>query len=76
VRHIDNVLQEHKTLFKAHGIIDKQLRDYRNIRGVTFNKISKARPKRGTEVAMIGRGSALPKELHAARKQSERESGM
>jgi TRIAD3 protein (E3 ubiquitin-protein ligase RNF216) len=75
VKHLAKVLLEYQTLFKAYGIIDKQLRDYRTIRGATFSKIGKARTSRGTEVALIGRGSALPKELHAAKKKSERESG-
>ena len=75
VRHIETVLAKHKTLFQAYGIIAEQLSNYQVARGRAFDKIVKARRHRGIEAALIGRGSAIPKELHAAKKKCERESG-
>lgn len=74
VRHLENVLREHKTLFKAYGIVEEQLRDYRNVAN-SFTKIRKARPKRGTLFVMVERGSSLVKELRAAKKKSENDDG-
>ena len=74
VRHITIVLQEKKTLYKAYGVIEKQVRDYGLIAG-PFSKTTKTRNKRGTEFMLIEKGSQLPKELHAAKKKIEFEAG-
>ena len=74
VRHLENVLREHKTLFKAYGIVEEQLRNYRSVAN-TFTKIRKARPKRGTLFVMVERGGSLAKELRAAKKKSENDDG-
>ncbi|EMD61715.1 hypothetical protein COCSADRAFT_39416 [Bipolaris sorokiniana ND90Pr] len=73
VRHITIVLQEKKTLYKAYGVIEKQVRDYGLIAG-PFSKTTKTRNKRGTEFMLIEKGSQLPKELHAAKKKIEFEA--
>jgi TRIAD3 protein (E3 ubiquitin-protein ligase RNF216) len=76
VRHIDNVLREQKTFYKAYGVIDEQLHNYKKTgRRTVFVKIGKPRLKRATEVRLIGCGSAIPKELHAAKKKSEKDFG-
>ena len=74
VRHITNVLKQHKTLFKAYGILEEHLRNYEGI-ATPFSKIAKSRTKRGIELILIERGSQLPKELHAAKKKSETQAG-
>ncbi len=68
------MLHEHKTLFKAYGILEEQVRNYRKITR-PFSKIGKSRPKRGIELIMIERGSQLPKELHAAKRKQETDTG-
>ncbi|KAL6155735.1 hypothetical protein ACJQWK_05555 [Exserohilum turcicum] len=73
VRHISNVLQEQKTLYKAYGVIEKQVRDYGRV-ARSYTKISKSRNKRGVEAQLIARGSQLPKELDAAKKKVESEA--
>ena len=74
VRHITNLLQEHKTLFKTYGILEGQIRNYQRV-ATPFSKISKSRPKRGIELILIERGSQLPKELHAAKRKIELDTG-
>ncbi|KAJ4354493.1 uncharacterized protein N0V89_006230 [Didymosphaeria variabile] len=69
VRHIQHVIKEHKTFYRAYGVIEEQLRDYS--RNTPFTKVIKARVRRGTEVKLIGRGSQMPKELQAAKKKCE-----
>ena len=73
VRHITNVLKIQKTLYKAYGVIEQQVRNYGQI-ARTYSKINKSRIKRGIEVQLIEQGSQIPKELHAARKKSEAEA--
>ncbi|KAL1599555.1 hypothetical protein SLS60_007358 [Paraconiothyrium brasiliense] len=69
VRHIQHVIKEHRTFYKAYGVIEEQLREYS--RDTPFTKVIKARIRRGTEVKLIGRGSQIPKELQAAKKKCE-----
>jgi TRIAD3 protein (E3 ubiquitin-protein ligase RNF216) len=69
VRHIERVIKEQKTFYKAYGIIEEELRHYS--RNTPFTKVVKARPKRGAEDILIGRGSQIPKELQAAKKKCE-----
>ncbi|KAF1835479.1 hypothetical protein BDW02DRAFT_495738 [Decorospora gaudefroyi] len=73
VRHITNVLKDQKTLYKAYGVLEKQLRDYERI-AKKFTKIRSSRNKRGIELQLIERGSQLPKELHAAKNKRELEA--
>ena len=74
VRHIKNLLQERKTLFKTYGVLEEQLRNYQLV-STPFSKIGRFRPKRGIELILIESGSQLPKELHAAKKKTEMEIG-
>lgn len=74
VRHITTVLKQQKTLYKAYGVIEQQVRNYGQI-ARTYSKINKSRIKRGIELQLIERGSQIPKELHAAKKKSEVEAG-
>jgi TRIAD3 protein (E3 ubiquitin-protein ligase RNF216) len=74
VRHIKAVLKAHKTLYKAFGVLDEQVRNYGRI-AKTYSKIGNARYKRGIELQLIEQGSQLPKELHAAKKKVEKEAG-
>ena len=69
-----DVLSQQKTLFKSFGVIEQQWRNYQHIQ-VPFSSIAKARINRGTEFTLIGAGSQLPKELHAARMKSEKDAG-
>ncbi|KAH7385628.1 hypothetical protein BKA66DRAFT_416205 [Pyrenochaeta sp. MPI-SDFR-AT-0127] len=73
VRHITNTLKEQKTLYKAYGKLEEQVRNYQRV-ATTFSKIGKSRPKRGIELILIERGSQLPKEMHAAKKRKEIEA--
>ncbi|KNG51460.1 ring finger domain-containing protein [Stemphylium lycopersici] len=73
VRHLTNVLKDQKTLYKAYGFIEKQVREYELV-ARTFTKIGKSRNKRGIEHQLIEKGSQLPKELHAAKKKNEVEA--
>jgi TRIAD3 protein (E3 ubiquitin-protein ligase RNF216) len=76
VRYIEDILQEQKTLFKAFGIVDKQLYDnHRAGNDTTSFKIRTARVERNVEAALIARGSKIPKELHAAKKKRDKDSG-
>lgn len=75
VRHLENVMGEHKTLGKAYSVIEEQLRNYQTTARHTFRKISKGRNKRGAEPILVERGSSLPKELRAAKQKSERDAG-
>jgi len=74
VRHLTNVLGEQKTLFNAYGVLEKQTRDYGRVAN-SFRRNGKSRIKRGVELRLIEQGSQLPKELHAAKKKVERETG-
>jgi hypothetical protein len=74
VRHITRVLKEQKTLYKAYGVIERQVRDYAHV-AKTFSLINKSRNKRGIQLQLIEQGSQIPKELHAAKKKSEVEAG-
>jgi TRIAD3 protein (E3 ubiquitin-protein ligase RNF216) len=74
VRHIKAVLRAHKTLYKAFGVLEEQVRNYGRITK-TYSKIGNARNKRGIELQLIEQGSQLPKELHAAKKKVEKEAG-
>ncbi|KAH7095873.1 hypothetical protein FB567DRAFT_431044 [Paraphoma chrysanthemicola] len=68
VRHITNILKEHKTLFKSYLVLEEQVRNYGRIANTNlFSRIGKARIKRGIEFILIERGSQIPKELHAAK---------
>ncbi|OAG12700.1 uncharacterized protein CC84DRAFT_1171377 [Paraphaeosphaeria sporulosa] len=73
VRHINLVIKQQKTLYKAYGVIDQQLREYdqydRNKE--PFRKVHSARTKRNIEASLIQRGSQVPKELQAAKKKSD-----
>lgn len=69
VRHIERVLKEQKTLFKAYNVIEQQLNDESHPR--VFTKIGKARITRGVEIRFIESGSQIPKELQAAKKKCE-----
>ncbi|KAI4946320.1 hypothetical protein J4E86_009025 [Alternaria arbusti] len=73
VRHITTVLKQQKTLYKAYGVIEQQVRNYGQI-ARTYSKINKSRIKRGIELQLIEQGSQIPKELHAAKKKSEAEA--
>ncbi|KAL1791976.1 hypothetical protein ACET3X_009727 [Alternaria dauci] len=73
VRHIMRVLKEEKTLYKAYGVIDQQVRDYAHV-AKTFSLINKSRNKRGVQLQLIEQGSQIPKELHAAKKKREVEA--
>jgi hypothetical protein len=73
VRHITNVIKQQKTLYKAHGVIEKQVRDHGQV-AKTFSRINKSRIKRGIELQLIEKGSQIPKELHAAKKKSQVEA--
>ncbi|USP74472.1 E3 ubiquitin-protein ligase RNF216 [Curvularia clavata] len=73
VRYITTTIQQHKTIYKAYGTLEKQLRDYELI-ARSFTKITKSRNKRGIELQLIEKGSQLPKELHAAKKKIEIEA--
>lgn len=70
VRHINLVIKEQRTFYKAYRVIEEQLRDYSPHNG-PFRKVHTARPKRGVEASLIRRGSQIPKELQAAKKKSE-----
>jgi TRIAD3 protein (E3 ubiquitin-protein ligase RNF216) len=74
IRHIANVLKQHKTLFKAYIVLEEQVRNYRRISNKLFATIGKARIKKGVELTLIERGSQVPKELHAAKKKIENET--
>lgn len=74
MRHITTVLKQQKTLYKAYGVIEQQVRNYGQI-ARTYSKINKSRIKRGIELQLIEQGSQIPKELHAAKKKSEAEAG-
>jgi TRIAD3 protein (E3 ubiquitin-protein ligase RNF216) len=71
VRHITNILNQHKTLFKAYIVLNDQVRNYGHITNNLFSRIGKARPKRGVELLLIEEGSQIPKELHAVKKKLE-----
>ena len=73
MRHLTNVLEQQKTLFKAYGVLEKQVRDYGRVAN-SFQRNCKTRVKRGVELQLIEQGSQLPKELHAAKKKSELET--
>ncbi|EDU40328.1 ubiquitin conjugating enzyme 7 interacting protein 1 [Pyrenophora tritici-repentis Pt-1C-BFP] len=73
VRHLTNILGEQKTLFKAYGVLEKQVRNYGRVAN-SFRKNGKSRNKRGVELELINQGSQLPKELHAAKKKVELET--
>jgi TRIAD3 protein (E3 ubiquitin-protein ligase RNF216) len=73
VRHIANVLKEHKTLFRAYIVLDNQVQNYGRITNKSFAKIGKARLNRGIELILIERGSQIPKELQAVKKKLERD---
>ncbi|KAH4039632.1 hypothetical protein HBI56_133970 [Parastagonospora nodorum] len=75
VRHVVNVVKEHKTLFKSYIVLEEQTRNYETISRNRFSRIGKARNKRGTENLLIEQGSQLPKELHAVKKKIEVEMG-
>jgi TRIAD3 protein (E3 ubiquitin-protein ligase RNF216) len=74
VRHITNILRQHKTLFKAYITLEQQVRNYKHITRA-FVKPARPRNKRGIELVLIERGSQLPKELRAAKKKIENEAG-
>ncbi|KAL6706833.1 hypothetical protein ACN47E_005169 [Coniothyrium glycines] len=74
VRHLKNVLKEEKTLYKAFRILEAQLYNYRKV-ATPFAKIAKARNTCGTELQLIGQGSQLPKELHAAKMSIAKAAG-
>ncbi|KAF1943204.1 hypothetical protein EJ02DRAFT_443455 [Clathrospora elynae] len=71
-RHITNLLKQQNTLYKAFGVLEHQVRNYRNAR--VYTRLGRPRNKRGIEFQLIEEGSQLPKELHAARKKSEAEA--
>lgn len=73
MRHITTVLKQQKTLYKAYGVIEQQVRNYGQI-ARTYSKINKSRIRRGIELQLIEQGSQIPKELHAAKKKSEAEA--
>ncbi|CAN9157721.1 unnamed protein product [Alternaria sp. RS040] len=73
VRHITRVLKEEKTLYKAYGVLEQQVRDYAHV-AKTFSLINKPRNKRGVQLQLIEQGSQIPKELHAAIKKREVEA--
>ncbi|KAF1840803.1 uncharacterized protein K460DRAFT_294389 [Cucurbitaria berberidis CBS 394.84] len=73
IRHITNVLALNKTLFKAYGVLEEQVRNYRRVAS-PFTITGKSRIKRDFEHKLIERGSQLPKELNAARKKIEIEA--
>ncbi|CAN9187989.1 unnamed protein product [Alternaria alternata] len=73
VRHITRVLKEEKTLYKAYGVLEQQVRDYAHV-AKTFSLINKSRNKRGVQLQLIEQGSQIPKELHAAKKKREVEA--
>ncbi|KAL7772070.1 hypothetical protein CFE70_002023 [Pyrenophora teres f. teres 0-1] len=73
VRHLTNVLADQKTLFKAYGVLEKQVRNYGRVAN-SFRRNGKSRNKRGVELELIDQGSQLPKELHAAKKKVELET--
>lgn len=74
VKYITSIVQQQKTIYKAYGVLEKQVRDYGLI-APSFHKIVKSRSKRGIELQLIAKGSQLPKELHAAKKKVEIEAG-
>jgi TRIAD3 protein (E3 ubiquitin-protein ligase RNF216) len=65
---------EHKTLFKAYGVLEDQLRIYDRVSS-PFSKLKRSRNKRGIEWRLIASASPLPKELKAAKKKSEMIAG-
>ncbi|KAL5400741.1 hypothetical protein PMIN03_012126 [Paraphaeosphaeria minitans] len=73
VRHINLVIKEQKTLYKAYSVIEKQLREYNQYdrSKEPFRKVHTARTKRNIEASQIQRGSQVPKELQAAKMKSE-----
>ncbi|RMZ69017.1 ring finger [Pyrenophora seminiperda CCB06] len=73
VRHLKIVLGEQNTLFKAYGVLEKQVRDYGSVAN-SFRRNGKSRIKCGVQLQLINQGSQLPKELDAAKKKSELEA--
>lgn len=72
VRHITNVIKDHRTLFKSYVVLENQVRNYGRIAN-KFSNIGKARNKQGAELMLIERGSQLPKELQMAKRKVESE---
>ncbi|KAG9186473.1 E3 ubiquitin-protein ligase RNF216 [Alternaria panax] len=60
VRHITRVLKEEKTLYKAYGVIERQVRDYTHV-AKTFSLINKSRNKRGIQLQLIEQGTKRQK---------------
>ena len=73
VRHIENVLNEKRTLFESYQTIDTQLRNYSRMSS-PFSKVSRPRHRRGHEDTLASAGNDIPKELHAAKQKTEREA--
>ncbi|KAF2638077.1 hypothetical protein P280DRAFT_529774 [Massarina eburnea CBS 473.64] len=73
VRHIEQVLLEHNTFFKAYGVLGEQLRTYQNI-AHPFTKNRTLRTKQKAETMLIGCGSTIPKELAAVRRSEEKKA--
>lgn len=68
-RHIERVLKEQKTFYKAYCDIWEALNNKSGPRG--FTKINRPRLRRDVEPVLAEQGSQVPKELQAAKRKCE-----